>query len=154
MAKNQPAHGHAHRGKRTSLYVAWANMRGRCENPNNPKFHRYGGRGIRVCERWLDFAAFAEDMGERPAGATLDRRDNDGHYSKENCRWTTMRTQNRNRSDNRLLTARGRTACVTEWSGIVNLNTKTIRARLAKGWSHERILFTPRTDHMPRSARG
>jgi NUMOD3 motif len=64
-------------------------MLDRCRNPNNAGYHRYGGRGIRVCERWLKFENFLADMGERPKGMTLDRKDNDGPYAKWNCCWST-----------------------------------------------------------------
>lgn len=129
-------------------------MRGRCRNPRNPKFQTYGARGITICARWDDFANFLADMGEPPPGATIDRIDNDGPYSPENCRWATAAVQVSNRRVTPKLTARGRTASIDQWAPIVGLNRKTIRARIRKGWSAEAALFTPRQDHIPYEQRG
>jgi hypothetical protein len=82
---------------RTKLYKVWTAMKQRCLNPKDRKFKDYGGRGITVCDRWLhSFEAFLEDMGECPPGLSLDRRDNDGPYDPDNCRWTTLIEQSRN----------------------------------------------------------
>lgn len=79
-----------HGASMTRAYKAWAGMIGRCTNPKNDKWARYGGRGITVCDRWRDYGAFLSDMGERPKGMTVDRwPDNDGNYELGNCRWAT-----------------------------------------------------------------
>lgn len=90
-------HGQDRRGKRTKALRIWINMKTRCYNVNNPAYADYGGRGIRMCARWLDFLAFHADMGDPPPGLSLDRLDNDGDYSPENCRWATALEQRRNR---------------------------------------------------------
>lgn len=94
------------RDGRTShkLYSTWLSMKDRCRNPNNRAYKNYGGRGIKVCDRWTDWADgfknFVEDMGDRPKGYSLDRIDVNGDYCPENCRWSDRVTQNLNRRDN------------------------------------------------------
>lgn len=83
--------------KYTPEYASWLAMRERCNTPGRPNYRYYGGRGIRVCSEWDNFAQFLADLGPRPPGTTLDRIDHDGHYEPGNCRWADLRTQNRNR---------------------------------------------------------
>lgn len=86
-----------HGMSKTLTYRTWASMKSRCQNPNEPRYKDYGGRGISVCDRWLKFENFLEDMGEKPRGLTLDRKNNDRGYCKENCKWSSKQEQARNR---------------------------------------------------------
>lgn len=125
----------------TREYRIWGNMLSRCRDKDDP---RYGGRGIKVCERWHRFEAFLEDMGECPDPTSeLDRIDNDGDYELGNCRWTDKKTNCRNRSSNRRLTYQGRTATVEEWAEHLNIPVRTLRSRIRIGWDDERALATP-----------
>lgn len=119
-------------------------MKDRCFNPKHANYHRYGGRGITVCERWLhSFENFFEDMGEKPEGHDLDRKRNNGNYEPGNCRWLLHKRNSRNRSDNRLLTYQGQTRTLAEWVEISGLSLSTLQGRVAMGWTDEQILSTP-----------
>jgi len=128
----------------TKTYMAWADMKQRCLNPNNNLFKWYGQRGITVCDKWLVFENFLSDMGKPPThDHTLDRIDNDGDYSPNNCRWATWKEQGQNRRSNRFLTHKNKTLNVTQWSEIISVNKNTLTYRLKRGWTVERALTTP-----------
>lgn len=130
-----------HGASYTKLYRTWGSMHGRCYNENQPQFPNYGGRGIKVCARWHDFAAFAADMGEKPTPAhTLDRIDVDGDYMPENCRWATMTEQNNNKRDNVIVRIDGHVCTLAQAIRARGLNSKTVHTRLHRGWSMERAL--------------
>lgn len=126
-------------------YRAWSGMRTRVRNPKFKDWHRYGGRGIRVCERWNDFANFFADMGPKPTPRhTLDRIDSDGHYEPDNCRWATPKEQARNwASRNRRLTLGAETLPLSAWAERLGWRREVIRDRLNSGWSVERALTVP-----------
>lgn len=131
-------------------------MKARCGNPNDPEFHNYGARGIQVCERWRhSFEAFFADMGLRPSLAhTLDRIDNDGSYTPENCRWATKAEQRRNSRQARFLTLDAETLTIGEWSRRIGLSRTAIRQRLRLGWTLRRALSSEclGTNHLRRAS--
>jgi hypothetical protein len=95
-------HGHTTKRNQSGTYQTWRNMIRRCIDANNKDYKNYGARGITVCERWIEsFDSFLADMGERPKGLTLDRKDNDGHYCPENCEWATRLQQCHNRRNSK-----------------------------------------------------
>ncbi len=126
---------HMHGKTRTKEYKVWLEMRRRCSDPSIPNYHLYGGRGIRVCERWELFANFIADMGMRPSsGHSIDRIDNDGNYEPGNCRWADRTTQSWNKRTNRLLTVNGEARCVAEWAKLNGIKAIVIYCRLYRGW--------------------
>jgi hypothetical protein len=138
-------HGQNRKGYRTPIHIVWSQMIQRCYNPNNHKYKDYGGRGIKVCDRWrYSFENFYEDMGEVPEGLTLDRKDNDGDYTPENCHWATMKEQQNNRRDNVWITHAGETKTRTQWERSLGMKLGTLNNRLNRdGWSIKKALTTP-----------
>jgi hypothetical protein len=128
----------------------WRAMVTRCYNKNCKAYKRYGGRGIKVCERWLEpynkgFWNFVEDMGERPEGCSLDRINNDYGYCPENCRWATLKEQHRNMSINRVIIYAGESKTLVEWSEETGIKQTTLMMRLDRyGWTPEEALTLPR----------
>lgn len=136
-------HGFAVRGEKPCPeYSVWQQMRARCQNPNHKRWAFYGGRGISVCPTWNDFSVFLSDMGSRPDNTSLDRIDNNGPYSKDNCRWVSQHAQMRNTRVNNMLTLNDETLCVTDWAARIGVSPTTITQRLKYGWSIEEALST------------
>jgi hypothetical protein len=125
----------------TPEYRAWQAMKGRCHNPKHHAFNRYGGRGIKVCDRWREsFDNFFADMGYRPGpGYSVDRIDNDGDYAPDNCRWATQFEQVNNTAKTRHITYNGVTRTTAEWAQIAGITRNILYDRVFKhGWSLER----------------
>lgn len=140
-------HGQAKRGHPSATYRAWSAMKGRCCNPNNPKYGQYGGCGVTVCERWLkSFEVFFADMGERPSNTSLDRwPDPFGNYAPSNCRWATPKEQAWNRRSNNpaVLEFRGVRGCLTALCERFGQDFWRVRKRLRDGWPMELAMTAP-----------
>ena len=123
---------HSHKMSGTRIYSEWQDMKGRCYNMHNARYHRYGGRGITVCDEWKNsFEAFYEWALKNGYSdeLTIDRIDNDSNYCPENCRWSTIKEQCRNRSTNIQITIGNCTRSLTEWCEIFNVDYKKVYAR-------------------------
>lgn len=133
----------------TSEYSIWCQMRRRCINPRNPAYPHYGGRGIVVCDRWLhSFENFYADMGPRPSPKhSIDRIDNDGPYSPDNCRWATQREQCYNTRKTTLITYAGKTLNLSDWSRETGIPVKLLRSRCNQGLPPEKIFHQ---GHLPK----
>ena len=134
-----------HKMTGTPEYKAWKNMKARCFNPNTKNYSDYGGRGITICDRWKNsFQNFLADMRSRPtAKHSLDRIDNDGDYSAENCRWATRVEQANNKSTNRLITIGCVTLTIAQWTKEMGFSERVIYNRLEDGWSEFAAVMTP-----------
>lgn len=134
-----------HNMSHSRLYGIWQNMKDRCFNTNNDRFNLYGGRGIQVCDDWLDFNKFklwalANDYSDN---LTLDRIDVNGNYEPSNCRWTTRLTQSNNTRQNRHIVINGEDRTMAEWARIYGINYQTLQFRLKKGMTPLGALITP-----------
>lgn len=134
-----------HAMRKTRLYSIWAGIRKRIRNERDISFENYGGRGIKVCDEWSDFANFAKWALENGycANLTIDRIDVNGDYAPDNCRWATIKQQQRNKRNNNLITYNGETKCATEWEQVLGYNKGLIYARQSLGWDIDRIMTTP-----------
>lgn len=135
-----------HNGSNDRLYGIWINMKHRCNNPNDPRYYDYGGRGITVCNEWLHSYENFKDWSMRNGYTerlSIDRINVNGNYEPSNCRWATNKEQQNNMRSNRLLTYLGETHTVSEWAEITGINKSTISKRIDRsGWSIERALTT------------
>lgn len=145
--KHRTIHGHAANKRKSPEYAAWEAMKDRCYNKSRRSYYLYGGRGIRVCERWThSFEAFLADMGFRPSPKhTLDRfPDQNGNYEPGNCRWATREQQTRNQRNTHYITYQNETLCMTDWAQRLGIHPATLSNRLNRsGWSVERAFTEP-----------
>lgn len=137
---NNSTHGKT----RSPTHTVWMLMKQRCLNSKIPAYKKYGGRGITICDAWLTYEGFVADMGERPAGMSLDRYpDNNGNYEPSNCRWATPQQQARNRRSNAMITYKGETKCIAEFAEQIGIDQDTLSARLRRGLAVEDALTNP-----------
>ncbi|MCL6479319.1 MAG: AP2 domain-containing protein [Peptococcaceae bacterium] len=137
-------HGLTMNKERLRLYNIWSAMKARCQNPNNSTYHSYGGRGIKVCDEWLEFKPFYEwaiSNGYND-GLTIDRRDNNGNYEPSNYRWVTPKEQSKNTRRNHPISYNGQTKLLSEWSKELGIDIPLLIWRLRK-WGIEKALTTP-----------
>ncbi len=129
---------------KTAIHHRWRTILDRCGNPNATQYEDYGGRGIYVCEEWHNFANFFADMGHPPHGGTIERRDNDGPYCKENCYWATRREQARNKRTNKNFTFEGKTQTLTDWAIEKGISPRTLFNRIYRaGMTFEDAIKAP-----------
>lgn len=129
----------------TAEYCIWNAMLTRCNNEKSENYKNYGGRGIKVCERWRTFANFIADMGHKPTPThTLDRRDNNKGYSPDNCRWATRKEQSRNSRRCKYITFAGRTMVMLDWCELLGVPYYTVRGRMRRGWPFVEAVTRPR----------
>ena len=134
-----------HRLSNSRIYNIWTFMKNRCFNKKSNRYKDWGGRGITVCNEWLDFNCFYEwaiNNGYKE-GLTIDRINNMGIYEPNNCQWVTPKEQARNTRKNRFFTYKGETHCVSEWCEILDINYNTFFSRLLRGWDIDKIINTP-----------
>lgn len=132
-------HGHSSGGL-SPEYMVWQGMISRCTRPSTDSYPRYGGRGIRVCERWESFALFLEDMGKRPKGTTLDRVDNDGNYEPGNCKWSSIEEQNNNRSTSVFVEIDGVRKTATQWARVAGVSDACMFYRIKQGLTGKALI--------------
>lgn len=141
-------HGHAKRSGFSPEYRSWAAMVQRATNPNNPDADAYSGRGISVCDRWLDFEKFLADMGPKPtAKHEIERSDNDLGYTKENCIWETRGRQNRNRRNTHRIIWRGKSIALIDACESVGISYSIVKQRIKLGWNLDLAMSTPRLEY-------
>jgi len=127
----------------TAVYTIWNSMIQRCYSDKQVSYPNYGGRGITVCDRWLKFENFFEDMGHVPKGMSIEREDTNGNYEPDNCKWLLRSLQNRNRRDTKYLTVKGVTKSLADWAEEKGIKPSTLRQRVyVYLWDDEKAVLT------------
>ncbi len=141
-------HGYAPDGKPKREYRIYHAMKGRCNNPKRNGYERYGGAGIKVCQRWMDsFENFVEDMGRCPDGHSIHRVDGTRGYEPKNCIWASQKDQARNKKSNINITFNGQTMCLADWGKLLGVRQNTLMYRITN-WGADKALSTP-VRHLP-----
>jgi hypothetical protein len=138
-------HGMTH----TPSWRSWMNMHTRCTNPNLDRAKHYIGKGIQVCDRWKSFEAFYADMGDRPAGMSLERIDRDKNYEPGNCVWANAKAQALNRDSTVFYESGGQKMCLTEWAALLGITRYALKVRVQR-WGVDRAVSTPRRNYVRR----
>lgn len=133
-----------HRMSHSRIYNIWSHMKQRCLDKNSNDYNDYGGRGINVCNEWLEFEPFCKWSTENGYNdsLTIDRINVNGNYEPSNCRWVSMKTQQNNKRNNNYITYDGKTQTLTQWSEELNINYDTLNSRISRGWSIDRAFNT------------
>lgn len=142
-------HGHSTKVRRSPTYTTWDAMKRRCLNPNSRDYKDYGGKGITIDPSWTEFKNFLADMGERPVGMTIDRKDGTKGYTKDNCRWATHTEQMRNKRTNVYFAIDNVKMLQTDWAIKQGLRLTTIKHRIRAGWSVKAAVLTPARPKKP-----
>ena len=140
-------HRHTTKGISTNEFNIWSGMKARCNNPTHKLYPRYGARGIKVCDRWVNsFQNFYDDMGNKPKGHSLDRINVNGNYDPSNCRWADWITQNRNKTSTVFIELEGKRLSVCDWSDISKISPRIIKNRYFKGGINAYLsIFAPKS---------
>lgn len=127
------------------LHQIWRDIKMRCDNPNMENYKHYGGRGIKMCDEWKDFQAFYDWSMKNgyEKGLSIDRIDTNGNYSPENCRWASMKVQQNNRRNNKILTINGETKTMSEWADFYSMKYTVVKSRIKNGWEPIDALTIP-----------
>jgi hypothetical protein len=135
LLKRNLTHGKAKFGQKTPEYRTWLGMKGRCNNKNSGRYKNYGGRGITVCDRWINsFENFLNDMGQRPSNShSIHRKDENGNYEPDNCVWATNFVQARGRTDNVWVEYKGDVKIQEDWCIILGIRASQMNYHLSKG---------------------
>ena len=149
IGRSRRKHGHA--VAETKIYKVWTGMLQRCRNQGHKQYGYYGGRGISVCDQWINFVGFLRDMGPSwEEGLSLDRINNDGNYEPSNCRWATKKQQSRNTRSNRLIEINGKRLCIAAAADAYGIPEQLLRNRLRHGWPVQAAIYAKKRSKLKR----
>lgn len=148
--RSPPRNGARHGMAYTPIYHTWVGMRQRCRDENTPAYKNYGGRGIRVCDRWLVFENFMEDMGLPQRGYELDRINNDGDYEPGNCRWVPRAVNSRNKRTSSIVEFNGERKCLSDWAVQLGMSRAALRWRIVN-WGVEKAITAQKINSLDKN---